>query len=224
MLVKLIIEGEELCLLEGKNKFKPAFFTDHYYSLKLFNGIPILEIDGIRMHLVRDFSTPLEYSEEVVKKLKIRREDVVLDSCGGLGYTAIASSKHANKIISCEIKKEILELAGYSPFSEEYFKSKNIEIRNVDVFLEIRKFEDGKFDKIIHDPPRFSHAPELYSSEFYSELFRVLRKGGILFHYVGSLGKGRGRKIEKEVEHRLEAIGFSNFKYDGRLQGIFAKK
>lgn len=222
--MKLVIEGEKLYLLEGKKKFKPALFTDHYYSLKLFNGIPILEIDGVRMHLVRDFSTPLEYSEEVVRKLRVGKEDLVLDCCGGLGYTAIAASKHAKKVISCEIKKEILELASYNSFSEEYFKSKNIEIRNVDVFSEIKKFGNGQFDKIIHDPPRFSHAPELYSSEFYLELFRVLRKGGTLFHYVGSVGKGRGRKIEKEVENRLEAIGFSNFRYDERLQGIFAKK
>lgn len=219
-----MIEGENLYLVKGKNKFKPALFTDHYYSLKLFNGVPILEIDGVRMHLVRDFSTPLEYSEEIVKKLKIRKEDLVLDCCGGLGYTAIAASKFAKKVISCEIKKEILELASYSPFSEEYFKNKNIEIRNVDVSLEIKKFEDEKFDKIIHDPPSFSHAPELYSSPFYKELFRVLKKSGVLFHYVGSVGKGRGRKIEKEVENRLEAIGFSNFRYVEQLQGIFAKK
>jgi len=222
--VKLVIEGEILYLVNGKKKFKPALFTDHYYSLKLFNGIPILEIDGVRMHLVRDFSTPLEYSKEVIKKLSIRKEDLVLDCCGGLGYTAIAASKYAKKVISCEIKKEILELASYNPFSEEYFKNKNIEIRNVDVSLEIKKFESEEFDKIIHDPPSFSHAHEIYSSQFYKELFRVLKKGGVLFHYVGSVGRGRGRKIERDVERRLEAIGFSNFKYDEKLQGILAKK
>jgi predicted methyltransferase len=222
--MKAMIEGNEIYLVEGKKRFKPALFSDHYYALKLFNGIPILEIDGVRMHLVKDFGTPLEYSKEVVEKLGIRKTDFVLDCCGGLGYTAIAASKFAKKVISCEIKKEILELASYSQFSKEYFKSKNIEIRNADISSEIKKFEEEQFDKIIHDPPRFSHAPELYSSEFYKELFRVLNRGGILFHYVGSLGKGRGRKIEKEVEHRLEAAGFSNFRFDEKLQGVFAKK
>ena len=61
---------------------KLAIFTDRYYSLRVFNGIPILEIDGVRMHLIKNFKNPLEYAKEVCKLLKIKKEDVVLDTCG----------------------------------------------------------------------------------------------------------------------------------------------
>jgi len=88
----------------------------------------------------------------------------------------------------------------------------------------IKSFEAGMFSYVIHDPPRFSHAPELYSLEFYRELFRVCKKGARIFHYVGSVGKGKGRRIDKEVEKRLSEAGFRGMRYSARLQGIFAVK
>ena len=219
--MKTIIEGDKIYLVDGENKYKAAIFTDHYYSLRIINGVPILEIDGVRMHLIKDFETPLEYSEEVVKKLGVKNDDLVLDCCGGLGNTAIEASKKGKNVISCEIREEILELAKVNPFSNEYF-SKKIEIRNKDVFEEIKKFKENTFDKIIHDPPRFSKAPELYSSDFYRELYRVLKKNGKLFHYVDTIGKYRGRKIELEVERRLIKTGFNKIKYEKKLQGLLA--
>ena len=53
----------------------------------------------------------------------------------------------------------------------------------------------------------------MYGIEFYSDLIRVMKKGGVLFHYVGSVGKGKGRRIDKEVSARLKEAGFKKIRY-----------
>ena len=62
---------------------------------------------------------------------------------------------------------------------------------------------------MLHDPPRFALAGELYSLSFYTELARVLRRGGRLFHYTGAPNsRSRGRDLAAEVATRLRAAGF----------------
>jgi hypothetical protein len=55
----------------------------------------------------------------------------------------------------------------------------------------------------------FSLAGDLYSGEFYRELYRVMRRKGRLFHYVGDLDSRSGRNVVKGVARRLEEAGFS---------------
>ncbi len=203
---------------------KLSIFNKNYFSLRAFEGIPILEIDGVRMHLINNFSDPLEYSKEVISKLKIKETDRVLDSCGGLGYTAIEASKKGAKIISIEKNKEVLELAKQNPYSKEYFNSKKIEIINADSFEKVKEFEDCSFEKIIHDPPRLSFAPYLYSLEFYKELYRILCQKGTLYHYVGFLGRAKGRNIEDKIKEKLIEAGFKRIRYDPRCYGLFGSK
>lgn len=204
--------------------YKLATFDRHFYKLKLYNRIPILEIDGLRMHLVKDFKTPLDYSKQVVAGLNIGKNDEVLDICTGLGYTAIAASKLAQKVTTIELSQTVLQLARWNPFSSELFSGRNIEVKNEDGFSALKGFKDKSFDIIIHDPPRFTHAPHLYSSQFYTELHRVAKTKAKLFHYVGSVGKEKGRKIEDEVRKRLEVTGFRDFRYAAKLQGWFFRK
>lgn len=204
--------------------FKLALFDTHFYKLKLYNRITVLEIDGLRMHLVKDFKTPLDYSKEVVSNLKIGKNDKVLDICTGLGYTAIAASKQAQKVTTIEISPAVLQLCKWNPFSSELFTSRNIEIKNEDAFSALKSFREKTFDVIIHDPPRFTHAPHLYSTQFYTELCRIAKTRARLFHYVGTLGKEKGRKIEDEVKKRLETVGFMDFRYSSKLQGWFFRK
>ncbi len=208
---------------KGGELFKLALFDRHFYKLRLFNRIPILEIDGLRMHLVKDFKSPLDYSKEVASRLKISKNDVVLDTCTGLGYTAIAAAKSAQKVITCEVSQSVLQLARWNPYSSELFTGA-IEIKNEDAASVVKGFKEKTFDVIIHDPPRFSHAPDLYSSQFYTELYRVIKNRGRLFHYVGSVGKEKGRKIEDEVKRRLAIVGFRDFEYVPRLQGWLFRK
>ena len=65
-------------------------------------------------------------------------------------------------------------------------------------------------DAILHDPPRFGIAGELYSQAFYNQLARVLKRRGKLFHYTGTPNKlGSGRDVPNEVTARLRRAGFA---------------
>ncbi|MDD5172088.1 MAG: SAM-dependent methyltransferase [Candidatus ainarchaeum sp.] len=204
-------------------------FAGHYYKLRPYNGVPILEVDGLRMQLVKDFRTPLDYSEEVVKGLHILAtgDAVALDTCMGLGYTAIALAKKngVKTVATCELSEAVITLAKWNPFSDMLFaKGSKIIVMEGSITERIKSFDSDMFSFVIHDPPRLSHAPELYSSDFYGELYRVCKKGAKIFHYVGSVGKKKGRRIDKEVEKRLFSAGFRAIRYVPRLQGMFTRK
>lgn len=217
-------DGDFMYAEKDGSSFRLAVFDNGFYRLRLWKGIPILEIDGIRMHLVKDFKTPLDYSKQVVGRLKISKNHCVLDTCMGLGYIAIEAGKHAKEVTTCEISDAVYTLASWNPFSESLFTDKKYRILRGDISEEVKKFPNGYFDVIIHDPPRFSKAGQLYSGIFYHELFRILKPGGRIYHYVGTIGKHKGRSIEKEVEARLRSVGFGRIRYDKMLQGLFAYK
>jgi uncharacterized protein len=208
---------------DGKELWKVAVFDDGLYRLRMMNGKPILEIDGLRMHLVKDFKDIFDYSKLVVKELRIRQSDVVLDTCMGLGYTAILASKKADRVTTVELSRAVIAMAKWNPWSRELFEKKRIEVVEEKSCLDyVKEAPDGKFTKIIHDPPRFSKAGELYSGEFYRELRRICKEGALLFHYVGSLGRKK-RDIAGEVAKRLEGCGWKVVKKNARLQGIIAR-
>jgi uncharacterized protein len=215
---------------EGKT-YRLDLFDRHYYKLRPVNGVPILEVDGLRMHLVRDFKTPLDYSDEVVKALRIPPSVPVgafsvFDTCMGLGYTAIAAAKLASvdKITTCEISDAVMTLAKWNPWSGALWENSKITIMQGNSADIVKTMPDCSFDFIIHDPPRFTHSSELYSGPFYAELFRVCKPGARIFHYVGSVGAKSGRHIEREVGGRLEKTGFTHIKYIPKLQGMIAAR
>jgi predicted methyltransferase len=71
-------------------------------------------------------------------------------------------------------------------------------------------FESQSFDALLHDPPRFGIAGELYAQTFYDELARVLKRRGKLFHYTGTPNRlTTGRDVPNEVATRLQRSGFS---------------
>ena len=88
-------------------------------------------------------------------------------------------------------------------------KQGEIKLIIEDASSAVKTLKDESFKAILHDPPRFSHAGELYSGEFYRDLFRILRKNGRLLHYVGKPGsKYRGKDFAKGVQNRLSESGF----------------
>jgi predicted methyltransferase len=220
-----LIEKDNKYYIENKGKLeKVAIFTDHYYSLKPWNGIPLLEIDGIRMHLVKEFKDPLQYSKEVVKHIKFNGKETVFDTCTGLGYLAIEESKKAKKVITCEIRKEVLQLAKLNPYSKELFNKEKIDSKNKSSFDFIKTLDNESIDVVMHDPPKLALSPDLYSYEFYNQVFRILKPNGQFFHYIGTIGIHKGKRFELDIIKKLEQSGFKNCKYYDKLQAIICKK
>ncbi|MBI1969660.1 SAM-dependent methyltransferase, partial [Candidatus Woesearchaeota archaeon] len=87
---------------------------------------------------------------------------------------------------------------------------------------EIKKFSDNFFHSIIHDPPRFSLAGELYGAEFYEELYRVAKPEAKFYHYVGDPGGKAGKDLVAGCMRRLQHAGFSNLRR--RHYGIVGRK
>ena len=78
-----------------------------------------------------------------------------------------------------------------------------------DVADEIARLPAASVDAILHDPPRFGIAGELYSQAFYDELARVIRRRGRMFHYTGTPNAlAVGRDLPREVAARLRRAGF----------------
>ncbi|MEM0084101.1 MAG: RsmD family RNA methyltransferase [Candidatus Methanomethylicia archaeon] len=221
-----ILEKDYVYILnDEKSLEKVAFYADgKYYKLKCVarNSAPTLEINGINMHRIVGV-TPWEDALMKVKAAKVGYGMRVLDICTGLGYTAIASiNMGASMVLSIEKDLNVIRIAELNPWS------KGLEDHRIKIIIEdasriIREIEEESFDRIIHDPPRISLAGELYSSEFYIELYRVLKKNGILYHYTGQPGIKRRKDIVKGVSKRIMEAGFK-VKVRRDLLGILAFK
>jgi len=206
-----------------KSGFLPLVLMDRdnkYYQLTLFEGCltPTIEISGIHMH--RTIVDPLFVdAKQKVLALKPKPKSEVLEICTGLGYSTYWLIRRKCHVISIEKSREVLELASWNPWSRHL---KHVEILLGDATKVLQYLPDKRFSYVFHDPPRISIAPELYSSEFYSEIHRVMRPKGILFHYVGEPGKKRGKRYLRGVLRRLESAGFRILRYDARSRGITA--
>ena len=183
-------------------------------------GVPTFEIDGIKM-LPTSRESPLDDARRKVALVEPRGK-VVLDTCGGLGYfAACCLEAGATRIVSFEKNPSVLWLRTLNPWSpdpEAASSGGRLELRHGDVAREIAALGDGTVDALLHDPPRFGIAGELYSQAFYDQLARVARRGARLFHYTGSPNKlTSGRDVPREVAKRLEKAGF---RADLALDGV----
>ena len=194
--------------------------SDHFYKLVLvkWGAPPTLEIDGIHMHRILDV-TPDVDSEMKIKLLGNLKCRKILDVCTGLGYTAIAAlKKGACKVVTIEKDENVIKLAQLNPWSWE-LADERVELKLGDAVEVIEEYEE-EFDAVMHDPPRFSLAGELYSLEFYKKLARVLKPGGRIAHYVGQPGIHKGRKIWKGVLERMRLAGF-DVRYDEQSRCVY---
>jgi len=212
--------------LEGDALRAVAFYRGELYYRLLPVGpyeAPTLEISGIRMHRTEGI-TPWRDAELKVRALGRLRGREVLDICTGLGYTAIhALLRGAAGVLTIEKDPNVLEIASYNPWSHD-LASERIEVVLADAAEYVSELDSSSFDAIIHDPPRLARAGELYSTEFYRELYRVLRRGGRLFHYTGKPGyKVRGIHLMGSIAGRLKAVGFK-VQVREDLLGVLAQK
>ena len=170
-------------------------------------GPPTFEIDGIKMLPTAEVS-PWEDARRKVALVR-PRDKVVLDTCGGLGYFAAwCLESGASRVLSFEKNPDVLWLRSLNPWSPRAHES--LSLVEGDVVDTIATLADASVDVVLHDPPRFGTAGELYSLAFYRELTRVLRRRGRLFHYTGTPNAlTSGRDVPREVARRLREAGFS---------------
>jgi len=189
--------------------FEPAarFSTSLIKLVPTEWGPPTFEIDGIKM-LPTAQGSPYADAERKVGLIEPRGK-VILDTCGGLGYFAAWCQRGGARLVqSYEKNPDVLWLRSLNPWSPP--AGPGLELTQADIATQIDALADASFDAILHDPPRFGIAGELYSQAFYNQLARVLRRKGRLFHYTGTPNKlTSGRDVPNEVAKRLRRAGFA---------------
>ncbi len=224
--VEEIAQGESVCFVVEENQaVKIQRFSEclgRFYSLMPTDRAPTLLISGIPMHRIQG-TTP---DQDTWKKVRTIAPLTgrVLDTCTGLGYTAIEAARTAEEVVTIELDPVVLEVARLNPWSQGLFDNPRIQRIVGDSFEEIQSFEDGFFSRILHDPPTFSLAGELYSGECYRHLYRLLRRAGRLFHYIGDLESRSGRNVARGVVRRLQEAGFSHIVRKPGAFGVVAYK
>lgn len=182
-------------------------------------GPPTFEIDGIKMLPTAQVS-PFEDARGKVELIEPRGRRV-LDTCGGLGYFAHwCLQSGATEVVSFEKNPDVIWLRSLNPWSPA--PATALQLIADDVTAHIGSLPDASFDAILHDPPRFGIAGELYSLLFYRQLARVLKRKGRLFHYTGAPNRlTSGRNVPNEVMKRLQQAGFSAALHG---DGVLARK
>jgi predicted methyltransferase len=183
---------------------------------------PTVEISGIKMHVTKD-SDP---SVDTANKLKALGsvKGSVLDTCCGMGYTAIALAKlgSVQEVITVERDPNMVQLCRENPWSRGLFESDKINLLSGNAAEKITGFADRSFAAILHDPPRFALAPELYEESFYRHCCRILQNGGKMYHYTGDPNKAHRSSLPEKTIERLKKAGFRRAKKS--YQGVLALK
>lgn len=221
-LEKIKDNENKVFIFDGRSLEPVEVRSDGYYKLVPTETVPTLEINGIKMHRSKDIE-PFE-DARLKAALVVKQGDMVLDTCGGLGYSAVWALKAgAVKVVSTEKNPSVLRIRKLNPWSTV---PRGLELIQADITSHIQTLDDKTFSSIIHDPPRFSSATgDLYGKMFYSALFRVLKDRGRLFHYTGSPKKiKQNDRFLVNTQRRLEHAGFQNVEFKEKLQGFYAEK
>jgi len=210
---------------DGEKLGKAAFFSEQsgrVYSLYPTPAAPSMLVSGIPMHRIKG-TTPDRDTQEKLKAAGIPH-GAALDTCTGLGYTAIAAARTANRVLTIELDPAVLQLASLNPWSAELFNNPRIEQRLDDSSQVLEQLGNGAFSWILHDPPMLALAGELYGIDYYRQLFRLLRPGGRLFHYIGDPESTSGARVTRGVIQRLALAGFRDIQRRPRAFGVAALK
>lgn len=224
--VEAIAGSELVCFaVEDNSAVKIQRYSeqfDRFYSLMPTSGAPTLLISGIPMHRIKG----TDPHRDTLTKIRAASPDSgpLLDTSTGLGYTAIQAARTAARVVTVELDPEVLAVARLNPWSRSLFDNPRIEQIVGDTLDELPGFAGGAFSRIIHDPPTFSLAGELYSAACYRQLFRVLKRGGRLFHYIGDLDSKSGHSVMKGAIRRLQEAGFERIVRRPEAFGLLAFK
>ncbi|MDX1934315.1 MAG: methyltransferase [Capsulimonadales bacterium] len=180
--------------------------TRRYYSLHPTPAAPTMLVSGIPMHRIKNTDPQSDTLEKIKAASPV--SGTVLDTATGLGYTAIVAAKTAMRVITVELDPAASAVAERNPWSRELFDNPRIERRFADSYTEIETFAPETFAVIVHDPPTMSLGGDLYSGEFYRRAFRVLKRNGRMFHYIGDPDSRTGASTTRGVVRRLQEAGF----------------
>ena len=221
-------QGERFAWLQ-RCKERTIYYRngDHFEPVARFNtslvklvptewGPPTFEIDGIKMLPTARVSPYQDAGRKVGLIAPLGK--TILDTCGGLGYFAAwCLQGQAKRVLSYEKNPDVIWLRSLNPWSPQ--AGDGLELTQGDVGDAITALASGSVDAILHDPPRFGIAGELYSQVFYDQLARVIKRKGTLFHYTGTPNKlTSGRDVPNEVARRLRQAGFvTELRGDGVL-------
>ncbi len=217
--------GAKCFSLQGGEMVQVSAFsedTDRVYSLMPTEEAPTLLVSGIPMHRIKGTTPNRDTSEKIKTIIPVVGD--ILDTATGLGYTAIEASKTAKQVTTIEFDPVALDSAQLNPWSQDLCTGTNITQIIGDSFNIIEEFESERFAVVIHDPPTFSLAGDLYSKAFYESVYRVLRINGRLFHYIGNPESRSGRSMTDGVIRRLRESGFSKVRRVPQAFGVTAQK
>ena len=224
--IEEISSNETACYYVENNASKAikgfSEFSGRFYGLMPTDSAPTMLISGIPMHRIKD-TNPHQDTINKIKAIAPVKGDV-LDTTTGLGYTAIEAAKSARHVTTIEIDPMAQEIGRLNPWSQALFNNPKITQVIGDALDEIKEFEAGSFSSIIHDPPMFSLAGDLYSLEFYQQAFRMLKHNGRIFHYIGDPQSKTGARVTKGVLRRLQEAGFTRVMRAPRAFGVVAYK
>jgi predicted methyltransferase len=224
--LEAIAADESGCYLieEGEGRKIQAFseYLNRAYTLYPTPSAPTMLISGLPMHRIKG----TDPRQDTLAKARTVNPlaGTVLDTAMGLGYTATEAARTADKVLTIELDPTVEEICRLNPWSQELFENSKITRRSGDAFDVIETLQSGVYSRIIHDPPTFSLAGHLYSQEFYKELYRVLTRKGLLFHYIGDLNSRSGAGVARGVRQRLAQAGFRRVVDKPRAFGVVASK
>ena len=191
------------------------------YSLMPTRRAPTMLISGIPMHRIKGID-PTEDTRRKIRAANPRGR--VLDTATGLGYTAIEAARTADHVMTIEIDPTALAIARLNPWSRSLLDNPKIQQVIGDSFDVVADLPDESFSVIVHDPPIMSLAGDLYSSDMYAELYRILKRSGRLFHYIGDPEGKMGANVTRGATRRLQAVGFARVERRSEAFGIVAYK
>lgn len=211
-----IREDDKSCYLIVDDKIELVQYSsgEGIYKLVPTSFRPIMQISGTSMHK-QEFIERIERSKLYGK---------ILDSGTGLGYTAIMAGKSAKQVVTIEIDEQVIEMQKINPFSQWLFKNKKIERIQGDLTKEIKKFQDREFNFIILDGGTPRSSGDFFSPRNYEQVFRVLRFGGKLYHYVPNYHINRGEDFAGKISNILKKVGFKKIIRDAEGSYLVAWK
>jgi len=203
---------EDCVVLSEKGCVKVYLYSEErgkYYKLYQHeaDAAPTIVINNATMHSIVRMG-PWEDETSKVDSLP-RHQGACLDTCCGLGYSAQLLVKAGfERVVTCEEDPNVLQIASVNPWSRDLFRRREIEIHEADLRDYVAQCSKNSFPLVFHDPPTVYQAGELYSEELYREFARILKPGGVLYHYVGEPGRNRGQDYAGGVMDRLNEAGF----------------